>query len=719
MKLICLGSKLLLIYLCLIPINAQSSINDYFPQDLGPSSSNYGEVGLMEMPTARLMKEGSLKLGISSSYPIEYTYIVATPFSWLETTYRYSEIKDRKYGPFAYSGNQSYKDKGFDLKIKLLDETFYVPQLSLGIRDIAGTGFFSGEYLVGSKEIGNFDVSLGLGWGTLGVAGNIKNPFLDIHDGFKTRQKTYGEGGTFNFKQWFSGERASVYGGIEYYLFRHGLTFKLEYDTSHDGNTLGPIHPEVHPVESRYNFGITRPLGKWLDLGLSYERGNELRVSFSFKGNYGRGGFVPKIDPPKNVVRLSREQKSNILKNKQIFYSSLNKNLAEENIYIQGASLNKKSAEIVIAQSRFRSSPRAVGRTARIVAALSPDEIDKLQIVVMNGDIGVSSFSISRDEFNSSINNLSSPSELLTKTELQTVGDDTPSVLTTDFKPSVNFPEFSWNMTPALRHQIGGPEAFYLGQLWWRIDTSIKFKRNLTLHTSLGFDIYNTFNEFANPSQSTIPRVRSDIQEYLSEGKNNIARMKIDYMWSPRKDLFARIDLGYLEEMFGGFGGEIYYRPFNKQFSTSLSLHHVKQRSYDQRFGFKDYSTETGFLGLYYDFPYQVQSQFLLGKYLAGDIGATLDLSRRFHNGFTLGVFATKTNLSAEEFGEGSFDKGFYFSIPVDLFFTKYQTGDISFGMHPLTKDGGAMLNHNQSLYAVFGDTNKSSILRDWNDILD
>ena len=693
-----------------------SSIEDYYPQDLGPSSSNYGETGLFEMSTARFMEEGSLKLGISNSYPNEYTYIVATPFSWLETAYRYSELKTRKYGPFGYSGNQTAKDKGFDLKIKLLNETFYLPQLAFGIRDLAGTGVFSGEYLVGSKEVGNFDVSLGLGWGTLGRAGNIENPLLGISDGFKTRDSQVGQGGAFNIKDWFSGEKASLYGGIEYYLFRHGLTLKLEYDTTHDGITLDETGL---PVKSRYNFGISKPFSKWVDLGLSYERGSEFRISFSVKGNYGRGSLVPKTETPKNVVRLNKEQKNNILRDNRIFYRSINKNLGEENIYIQGATLNTRSAEIIIAQNRFRSYPRAVGRTARIVSALSPDEVDKLEIIMMNGDIRVSSISINRKELDLSINYKSSPNELLAKSELKTIEDNTPSVLTTDFKPSVNFPEFFWNMSPALRHQIGGPEAFYLGQLWWRIDASIKFKRNLALHTTLGFDIYNTFDQFANPSYSSIPHVRSDIQEYLLEGKNNIARMKIDYLWSPKKDLFARIDLGYLEEMFGGFGGEIYYRPFNKKFSTSLSLHHVKQRAYDQRFGFKDYQTETGHLGLYYDFPYQIQSQFLFGKYLAGDIGATLDLSRRFHNGFTLGIFATKTNLSSVEFGEGSFDKGFYFSIPVDLFYTNYQTGDISFGMHPLTKDGGAMLSHHNSLYALFGDTAKSSLLRDWNDILD
>ena len=82
-------------------------------------------------------------------------------------------------------------------------------------------------------------------------------------------------------------------------------------------------------------------------------------------------------------------------------------------------------------------------------------------------------------------------------------------------------------MSPAINHQIGGPEGFYLGELLWKIDTSIKFKRNLVLYTSFGFNIYDTFDELNNPSQSTIPKVRSDIQEYLKEGKQSIQRMQL------------------------------------------------------------------------------------------------------------------------------------------------------------------------------------------------
>ena len=53
------------------------------------------------------------------------------------------------------------------------------------------------------------------------------------------------------------------------------------------------------------------------------------------------------------------------------------------------------------------------------------------------------------------------------------------------------------------------------------------------------------------------------------------------------------------------------------------------------------------------------------------------------------------------------------------MFYTKYRTGDISFGLHPLTKDGGAITNIHNSLFRLFGGTNKQSIIKDWEDLLD
>jgi len=287
------------------------------------------------------------------------------------------------------------------------------------------------------------------------------------------------------------------------------------------------------------------------------------------------------------------------------------------------------------------------------------------------------------------------------------------------FKLKYDFPEFYWTMSPGLKHQIGGPEGFYLGQLFWKTDTNIKFSKNLSLYGSFGINLYDTFNDFNNASYSDIPHVRSDIQDYLKEGKNNIQRMQLQYMFSPLKDVYFRADLGLLEEMFGGVGGEVLYRPFTKNYSLGLSLHKVKQRGFKQRFSFREYETTTGHLSLYYDLPYGLSSNVSVGKYLAGDKGATFDLSRRFSTGFTLGIFATKTNLSVEQFGEGTFDKGFYLSVPTSLFYSDFRTGNISFGLQPLTKDGGSRLVQHNQLFGILGDSNKRSIFRDWNDLLE
>ena len=77
--------------------------------------------------------------------------------------------------------------------------------------------------------------------------------------------------------------------------------------------------------------------------------------------------------------------------------------------------------------------------------------------------------------------------------------------------------------------------------------------------------------------------------------------------------------------------------------------------------------------------PFDLEVSY--GEYLA-DEGFTFEISRSFVNGVEFGVFASFTDVSSEQFGEGSFDKGIFFKIPV--------FGDlINYSWRPLTKDPG------------------------------
>ena len=81
-----------------------------------------------------------------------------------------------------------------------------------------------------------------------------------------------------------------------------------------------------------------------------------------------------------------------------------------------------------------------------------------------------------------------------------------------------------------------------------------------------------------------------------------------------------------------------------------------------------------------------------IGEYLAGDKGSTIELSRSFSSGVQFGVFATFTDVSSEDFGEGSFDKGIFFNIPIYGNFINYT-------WRPLTKDPGAKLIRRNTLH--------------------
>ena len=76
------------------------------------------------------------------------------------------------------------------------------------MRDFAGTGAFSSEYIVATKSVGNFDITTGLGWGILGLENSIRNPFNSLDSSFQTRGTSGGnEGGEFNYSVCFPGQQ--------------------------------------------------------------------------------------------------------------------------------------------------------------------------------------------------------------------------------------------------------------------------------------------------------------------------------------------------------------------------------------------------------------------------------------------------------------------------------------------------------------------------------
>ena len=151
---------------------------------------------------------------------------------------------------------------------------------------------------------------------------------------------------------------------------------------------------------------------------------------------------------------------------------------------------------------------------------------------------------------------------------------------------------------------------------------------------------------------------------------------------------------GILEEMFSGYGLEYLYFKDKDNYALGFEVFDVKKRDYKMQFGTLDYRNVTSAVNFYYrnygSIPFDAKISY--GEYLAGDKGFTFEASRSFKNGVEYGVFASFTDVTSEQFGEGSFDKGIFFNIPIFGNFINYT-------WKPLTKDPGAKLIRKNTLH--------------------
>ena len=386
--------------------------------------------------------------------------------------------------------------------------------------------------------------------------------------------------------------------------------------------------------------------------------------------------------------------------------------LESQAFFMEALEMSGRQATVYLTPVRFRQVARNIGYSARIIANNLPAPIEEITIVSLNGGMESSRIMVLRSDLERADKRLGSTEEILARAEI-TAG--LPWWPGSNVRVPGRYPQFSFSIAPQTRQHIGGPDQFILYQFWLSMHFGVDIARGLSLTGIAGKNLYNNFDRITLRSDSVLPKVRSDIKEYLQQGNDNLVRLQLDYMFKAAEDLYVRTSAGMFEEMFGGIGAEILYRPFDSRLAIGVDVNRVHQRGYEQRLKFQKYKVTTGFLTFYYNIPYKdLLGVVSAGKYLAGDRGVTFDLSRRFESGIRVGAWATLTNVSFQQFGEGSFDKGFYFVIPFELFLTNSTTASGVFGFRPLFRDGGQRLLMGNRLIEVTGAASHAEVVRDW-----
>lgn len=670
-----------------------------WPEPIGPSQSDFGGVGLLQTPTARMAPEGELSLNYRDNDQYRYYSGSVQLFPWLETTLRYTDVRTRKYSSVeAFSGNQTYKDKAFDLKLRLWEESYWLPQVSIGARDIGGTGLFDGEYLVANKAWGPFDFSLGIGWGYLGTNGNIKNPLCSYKSAYCVRDNRYKQAGSTDTSQMFRGPSA-LFGGVEYQTPWNPLRLKLEYD----GNNYQQDFAGKLPQRSKVNVGAIYRVSDWADINLSYERGNTWMFGFTLRNNFNnlRPSYSdnprPKYQPQPQDAILQHSVVAN-----QLTLLKYNAGLAEPQIQVKGDTLYVTGEQV-----KYRHNQEGVERANRIIMNDLPDGIrtirvteNRLRMPAVTTETDVASLKRHLEG-----EPLGQDTELVQKRVTPIVPEKTEQGWYIDRTA------FDFHIDPVLNQSLGGPEGFYMYQLgvmatadWWVTD-------HLLTTGSLFGNISNNYDKFNYtnpPKDSALPRVRTRVREYV-QNDVYVNNLQANYLHYLGNNFYGQVYGGYLETMYGGAGAEVLWRPVDGPLAFGIDANYVKQRDWrsaQDMMKFTDYSVKTGHFTAYWTpwFAQDVLVKASVGQYLAGDKGATLEVAKHFDSGIVVGAYATKTNISAAQYGEGDFTKGVYVSVPLDLFSASPTRSRAAIGWTPLTRDGGQKLGRKFDLYSLTSD---------------
>jgi len=629
--------------------------------------NNWGYTGLMETPNARILEDGVLRFGAAQVMPYRWYSIGIGILPGLELSGSLTNITNI---PTQYAFTNL--DRSFYLKCQILPESKEFPAVAVGINDFWGTGLFQAEYIAFSRQI--FPVDITLGMGRKRLHGPISFPLSDDF---------------------------GLFGGAELALHER-LHAMVEYN---------PVEYEKDkpsgrgaPEGARYpvNLGLRAKLLPGMDLALSYQRGDTIGLMLHIQSELGRPILPHRSDPPL-LVSIDRrpfnkrDQRKLIEKIHDAIHEA---GFSDVSVYTDGSDLIAE-----FENGRYLSNQKAVGRVLRILVFHSPSDTEKLTAVVRRRDMPILKVSTKPEHLEKFLlgkipEDLFYSKLIEVKTTKHVKVPDQGNAIMTERDPKSRF---KFNVKPDLT-------TFWLdGSNYVQFRPGIKPSVISPLWKGANaiarYDIPLYSNVFAS-APSAPDAIRSDQAKYLDKNYS-FDRLMIDQAVRLTERTFGRLSLGYFEKEYAGIGGEALHFLGEGNLAMGVEGDWVIKREPKTQLELMDFKRHSILGNVFYYYPgLDVTLKAQYGRFLAGDIGWMLDISRQYDTGVILGLFYsfTDTDDVKGHFNKGYNHKGVYMSMPVRTFLTRDSAQRFHYGMSPWTRDVGATVVHLYDLFSLGKD---------------
>jgi len=652
------------------------------------SPNNWGATGLMEVPTARVLEFGHFRAGVGNVDPYRYYYGAVSPLKGLEIDGHVTEhLGVPTTGPgWEHYGNN--KDKYIGLKYQFLREGKYWPAMALGIMDPQGTRIYGGQYLVMSKQVFPFDFTIGLGNGRFG-----KVPLPSSNETIEVELFQ-------DPRQWLSD--AQFFGGIEFHPTPK-LSFMVEYNPiKYDKQTQDPVQKKyfTDPVPSKINLGMRYKPFDWAQLGVSYQRGNQFGVNLSFDFNLD-APLVPIFD-------ASYKEKE------EYRYDPLAERISR-GLYLSGfrdigVKVGAAEVRVQAANVRYLYNMRAMGVLLKVLNQILPAGIETIHAVLTERGIPVVGFSSRRDDLQNFEAEIFTVGQYWSLAEMKT---DVYAPLDARIEHKRYF---DWGIKPEIQTFLNDPSGFFKGRAGAAGWVSLEPWKGANL--SVGAEAY-AWNDISSSVPALPNPVRSDIVSYM-EKDFNLSGLMFEQVAKTKYEIYGKVAGGLLEVQYAGLDAEVAKPLFRGRLLTGVSGSLVKKRDPDNPFKLNnndwDDNYKTAFFNTRLNLPeLEMFVDVRAGRFLAGDKGARVTVTKSFFNGVVLSAWYsfTETSVFQDPYNNGYHDKGISISIPLRMFLGRDSRTNYTYAISPWTRDVAQDIGHRTALFDFIGRNTMKYVEKD------
>ncbi len=671
--------------------------------DFKPSASLMGPLGLNVVPSARMHESGTITGGMAAMDPYLHGYLgvqIAAPlYIGLRQSAEASNIRkeaDRLY-------------PGIDLKLRLLREGPHNPEIALGLQSAVGHRRMAGEYLAASKRFGNFDFTGGIGWGRMGSAAQFKNPLKSLMDHFGKSRSIDGEMPN-EPQDWFTGSHIGLFGGIEYFTPIDHLSIKADWGADRYAAERAAFD---FSAPAPWSIGLAYQPTDWLDAGIAAQGTDKIMARLSLKSSPGRW---PWAQAPRENAAPMHAYRTGIA-----VPGAMQTGAHSDGVLLYDIKRDTHTVSAGLSLSPYHSAPWQIGAAARNIANHAGPATEEITIFPSAYNLRGPSVSLNRRDLEQALGRHQGSADEIWANAV--------------FNAKENHSSFSSRAHALNQFGLKSYKFILDNQMSLAEEDSGTLYRSSVIFETEGPDVMgwlhtgtairlNLADNLARINEIRPPAflpVRSNIADFAAK-TFGLERAYAALTHSLTPEIHTMGAAGYLEEMYGGAGGEILYRPFGLRYALGADAWLALKRDpiSDLNLMFNGDRLISGHLNGWYEFPDENLSASLkLGRFLAEDFGGRFGLTKTFDNGAKLEGFLTYTNLADFDLFGGTTHAyhGVRLSVPLGGSGYLPPGSDIRLTAAPFGRDTGQSLDAPIKLYEATQGFSQSHLAHSWHEI--